>query len=48
MHPFSELKALRVRSLDHRPLPLQVDGDYIGETTEAEFELQPNGLLVVS
>ncbi len=48
VHPFSELTALRVRSLDDRPLPLQVDGDYIGETAEAEFELQPRGLLVVS
>ena len=28
---------LRVRSLDERPLPLQVDGDYIGEATEAVF-----------
>jgi diacylglycerol kinase family enzyme len=48
VHPFSDLRALRVRSLDDRPLPLQVDGDYIGETAEAEFELQPKGLLVVS
>ena len=28
---------LRVRSLDERPLPLQVDGDYIGEVDEAVF-----------
>ena len=39
VHPFSDLTGLRVRSLDERPLPLQVDGDYIGEATEAEFDV---------
>ena len=32
---------LRVRSLDERPLPLQVDGDYIGEVDEAVFGVTP-------
>ena len=35
--PFSGVEALDVRSLDERPLPLQVDGDYIGEVHEAAF-----------
>ncbi|MGI8865008.1 MAG: diacylglycerol/lipid kinase family protein [Solirubrobacteraceae bacterium] len=48
VHPFGELTALRVRSLDDRPLPLQVDGDYIGTAHEAEFALDPAGLRVVS
>jgi diacylglycerol kinase family enzyme len=48
VHPFGELTALRVRSLDDRPLPLQVDGDYIGVTHEAEFSLERNGLCVIS
>jgi diacylglycerol kinase family enzyme len=48
VHAFSGLPGLRVRSLDDRPLPLQVDGDYIGEAQEAEFALIPRALLVVS
>jgi diacylglycerol kinase family enzyme len=39
---------LRVRSCDERPLPLQVDGDYIGEAGEIEFGVTPGGLAVVS
>ncbi|MGI8413533.1 MAG: diacylglycerol/lipid kinase family protein, partial [Solirubrobacteraceae bacterium] len=30
VHPFAGLDQLRIRSLDDRSLPLQVDGDYIG------------------
>jgi diacylglycerol kinase family enzyme len=45
---FSDLDALQVRSLDERPLPLQVDGDYIGEADAAKFSVRPAGLLVVA
>jgi len=45
---FAGRSGLRVRSLDERPLPLQVDGDYIGEVHEAEFGVTPEGILVVS
>jgi diacylglycerol kinase family enzyme len=45
---FNELRTLRVRSLDDRPLPLQVDGDYIGAVDEAVFGVTPRGFLVVS
>jgi diacylglycerol kinase family enzyme len=48
VHPFSGVHGLRVRSLDERPLPLQVDGDYIGEVDEAVFGVTPNGIAVVS
>jgi diacylglycerol kinase family enzyme len=48
VHPFSGVQALRVRSRDERPLPLQVDGDYIGEADEAVFGVRPNGIAVVS
>jgi diacylglycerol kinase family enzyme len=44
---FSGLTSLSVRSLDERPLPLQVDGDYIGETDEAVFGVTPGGITVV-
>jgi diacylglycerol kinase family enzyme len=48
VHPFTSLTRVSVRSLDGRPLPLQVDGDYIGEVQEAEFGVTPKGILVVS
>jgi diacylglycerol kinase family enzyme len=48
IHPFTGLSGLRVRSCDDRPLPLQVDGDYIGETDEAVFGVHPGGIAVVS
>ena len=48
VHPFRGVDGLRVRSLDERPLPLQVDGDYIGEADEAVFAVRPGGILVVA
>jgi diacylglycerol kinase family enzyme len=45
---FSGIDHLRVSSADERALPLQVDGDYIGEVHEAAFEVVPRGMLVVS
>ncbi len=48
VHPFSGVHGLLVRSRDDRPLPLQVDGDYLGETDEAEFGVTPGGIAVVS
>jgi diacylglycerol kinase family enzyme len=45
---FSSVHSLRVTSLDSRPLPLQVDGDYIGEVDEAVFGVAPRGIAVVS
>jgi diacylglycerol kinase family enzyme len=34
-------------SADGRPVPLQVDGDYIGDTLEARYEVLAGGLTVV-
>ncbi|HEY2258451.1 MAG TPA: diacylglycerol kinase family protein [Solirubrobacteraceae bacterium] len=48
VHPFSEVTQLAVRSLDDRALPLQVDGDYIGDVQEARFESHPRAMLVVA
>jgi diacylglycerol kinase family enzyme len=45
---FDGVHELRVRSVDERPVPLQVDGDYIGEETEAVFGLKAGGLHVVA
>src|SRR5438270_4458158 len=41
VHPFSGVEGLEIRSRDERPLPLQVDGDYIGETDAAQFAVEP-------
>ena len=38
---FEHVPELVVRSEDGRPVPLQVDGDHIGEVTEARFEVSP-------
>ncbi|MHB8658662.1 MAG: diacylglycerol/lipid kinase family protein [Solirubrobacteraceae bacterium] len=48
VHAFSGHSGLHIRSLDDRPLPLQVDGDYIGEAAEAVFGVTPGGLTVVA
>ena len=45
---FSGLPSLRVRSADDRPLPLQVDGDFIGTASEADFSVRPGGMLVLA
>jgi diacylglycerol kinase family enzyme len=42
------LAGLRVEAIDDRPFPVQVDGDFIGEYTEAEFGVSPGGLYAVS
>jgi diacylglycerol kinase family enzyme len=45
---FEDLDRLHVRSLDDRPVPLEVDGDYAGDVTEAEYGIRPDGLTVVA
>jgi len=44
----AQLSELTVRSLDERALPLQVDGDYLGEVTEARYSILPRALNVIS
>jgi diacylglycerol kinase family enzyme len=46
--PFGDVGELTVRSADGRPLPLQVDGDYLGEVDEARYSILPDTLSVVS
>jgi diacylglycerol kinase family enzyme len=41
-------RELVVRSADERPLPLQVDGDYLGEVDEARYSVMPRALSVVA
>jgi diacylglycerol kinase family enzyme len=42
------LSELTVRSVDERPLPLQVDGDFLGEVHEARYSIKPCALSVVA
>jgi diacylglycerol kinase family enzyme len=43
-----EASELVVRSADGRPLPLQVDGDYLGEVAEARYSIMADALNVVA
>ncbi len=45
---FRGVTSLEARSLDGRPIPLQVDGDHIGDTAHARYEVLPGALLVVA
>ncbi len=45
---FAGVHEVVVRSADDRPLPLQVDGDYLGDVREARYGIEPRSLLVVS
>jgi diacylglycerol kinase family enzyme len=46
--PLAPLLELTVRTADGRPLPLQVDGDFLGVVAEAEYSMRPQALTVVS
>jgi len=42
------LTALKLRSADEQPLPLQVDGDFAGEHLAVEFSIDPGALTVLA
>ena len=44
----SELTELTVSSTDERPLPLQADGDYLGDVDIARYSILKDALTVVS
>jgi diacylglycerol kinase family enzyme len=48
VHTFTGVRELVVRSADERPLPIQVDGDHIGESPEAVFGMRPGALRVLA
>ncbi len=43
----ASLTELTVKSADGRPLPLQVDGDFLGDVAEARYSILPAALNVV-
>ena len=45
---FGGVDGVTIRSLDERGLPLQVDGDYLGELPEIAVRVEPGVLRVVS
>jgi len=45
---FSDASEVAVRSTDGRPLPLQVDGDFVGEVHEARYSMRPRALTIVA
>ena len=44
---FSDVGGVRARSVDGKEIPLQLDGDWVGDFTEVEFSVRPGGLTVV-
>lgn len=45
---FEGVTEVVVRSVDGRPVPLQVDGDHVGAVVEARYSIAPRALTVVS
>jgi diacylglycerol kinase family enzyme len=44
---FAGVGSATVRSVDGRPVPLQVDGDHMSDETVAELAVEPGGLRVI-
>ena len=45
---YTHVQRLTVRSADGRPVPVQVDGDFVGTHDEAEFTVRPRALTIVA
>jgi diacylglycerol kinase family enzyme len=48
VHHFAGVGELRCESTDSRPIPLHVDGDHVGDVTEARFAIRPGALSVLA
>jgi diacylglycerol kinase family enzyme len=48
VHAWSGAPEAVIRSLDGRPVPLEVDGDYLADVTEAWFSVAPAAVTVVA
>jgi len=46
--PVDPSTEIDVRTADGRPIPLHVDGDYVGDVVHAHYEIRPRALTVVS
>ena len=45
---FAGIREATIRSVDGRPIPLQVDGDHMGDETVAQLSVGAGALRVVS
>jgi diacylglycerol kinase family enzyme len=45
---FAGVESAKVRSLDGRPIPFQVDGDHVGDAEEVTFSVEPSAISVVA
>ncbi len=45
---FSDVTDIRCTSVDGRPIPLEVDGEHIGDVTEALYGISPGALSVIA
>jgi len=45
---FTTASTVTVETSDGRPLPLQLDGDYVGDVQQARFDIAPRALTVAS
>ena len=48
VHHFADVRELRCQSSDGRPIPLHVDGDHVGDVTDAVFGIRPAALSVIA
>ena len=47
VEPFGGVQEVLVRSVDGRPVPVQVDGDHISDEVEVRFAVEPGALRVI-
>jgi len=48
VHSVHGVTELRVRSTDRRPVPLEADGEYLGDVTEAVYRIAPRAMTVLA
>jgi diacylglycerol kinase family enzyme len=48
VEPFGGVHEVRVRSIDGRPVPVQVDGDHVSDEVDVCFTVEPRALRVIS
>ena len=48
IEPFAGVREATIEATDHRPFPVQVDGDFIGSFESVRYGVEPGALAVVS
>ena len=47
VEPFTGVSAVKLRSVDGRPVPVHVDGDHISDEVEVTFTVEPQALRII-